>query len=56
MKLGFTGVLFLILLTLKLIGYITWSWWWITAPLWGPSVIIIVLVYIVVVFHETLKW
>ena len=26
--------LFIILLVLKLTGYITWSWWLITAPLW----------------------
>lgn len=27
-------VLFLIFLVLKLIGVITWSWLWVTAPLW----------------------
>ena len=21
---------------LKLTGYIAWSWWWVTAPIWGP--------------------
>ena len=26
--------LFIILLVLKLTGYITWSWWLVTAPLW----------------------
>lgn len=31
---GFTGALFLVFLVLKLTGYITWSWWWVTAPLW----------------------
>lgn len=30
------GVVFVVFLVLKLIGIITWSWWWITAPLWGP--------------------
>lgn len=29
-------LLFLVFLALKLTGYITWSWWWVTAPLWGP--------------------
>jgi hypothetical protein len=23
-------------MTLKLTGHITWSWWWVTAPLWIP--------------------
>jgi hypothetical protein len=29
-------VLFLIFLVLKLLGKITWSWWWVTCPLWAP--------------------
>jgi len=28
-------VLFLIFLVLKLCNVIDWSWWWVTAPLWG---------------------
>lgn len=32
---GFFGAMFLIFLTLKLTGKIDWSWWWVTAPLWG---------------------
>ena len=35
MKLTLPIVLFLIFLTLKLAGTIAWSWWWVTAPLWG---------------------
>ena len=38
---SFTGLLFLVFLTLKLTNVINWSWWWVTAPLWIPSVIII---------------
>jgi len=29
------AILFLIFMTLKLCGIITWSWWLITAPLWA---------------------
>jgi hypothetical protein len=32
---GFMGALALILITLKLTGVINWSWWMVTAPLWG---------------------
>lgn len=32
---GFGSLLFLLFLTLKLTGVIAWSWWWVTAPLWG---------------------
>jgi len=28
---------FLVFLVMKLIGKIDWSWWWVTAPLWGPA-------------------
>lgn len=34
--------LFLIFLVLKLVGVdpvTTWSWWWVTAPLWGGFLI-----------------
>jgi len=29
-------VLLLIFITLKLVGVIDWSWWWVMAPLWIP--------------------
>ena len=41
---GFFGALFLVFLTLKLVGVepvASWSWWWVTAPLWAPWVLII---------------
>jgi hypothetical protein len=43
MKIGLSGCLFLIFLTLKLTHFINWSWWWVTAPLWIPVVFAIVL-------------
>jgi len=33
---GLPGLMFIVFLTLKLIGVIAWSWWWVTAPLWIP--------------------
>lgn len=39
---GFPEMLFLVFLTLKLVGIsavATWSWWWVTAPLWGSFAI-----------------
>lgn len=32
---GFLGALGLLFIGLKLTGHITWSWWWVTLPLWG---------------------
>jgi hypothetical protein len=37
--LGLLGVLFV---GLKLTGHIGWSWWWVTAPFWGPVVLALV--------------
>lgn len=49
---GFFTILFLILLVLKLTGTIAWSWWFVTAPLWGPLVlwIVILIIILIVVF------
>ena len=37
---GFCSVLTLIFITLKLLGTITWSWWWVLSPLWIPLAIV----------------
>ncbi|MFW5391028.1 hypothetical protein V1951_06965 [Yersinia sp. 2544 StPb PI] len=34
----------LIFITLKLMGYITWSWWWVTAPFWGGLALWLVII------------
>ena len=47
---GLADVVFVVFLVLKLIGVINWSWWWITAPLWGQIVLgiaIVLLVFII---------
>jgi hypothetical protein len=51
--LTFLEVLFLIFLVLKLTGktvVATWSWWWVTAPLWGGLVIVLVIFLIGLLF------
>jgi len=35
---GLLGVLFIIL---KLVGLIDWSWWYVTLPFWGTSLILL---------------
>lgn len=47
---GLGTLLFLVFLTLKLaeIGPVQyWSWWWVTAPLWLPLFVVIVLIFVV---------
>jgi len=54
-------ILFLIFLTLKLanVGRVaTWSWWWVTAPLWLPVTIVIAisaLILIVQLLIDSIK-
>ena len=45
-------ILFFIFLTLKLCGVITWSWWWVFAPLiaWPAIVVSILLFWIIAIF------
>ena len=49
---GFGGLLAVLFIGLKLTGYITWSWWWVLAPIWIPVtfVLLIVAVLGVIVF------
>lgn len=46
---GLTGAVFIVFLVLKLVGVITWSWWWVTAPLWGSAVVVVLILLAVAV-------
>ena len=46
---GLDTILFVVFLILKLTGYIDWSWWWVTAPLWSPVAIGMVAIVIFVI-------
>lgn len=48
------GIAFIVL---KLIGTITWSWWWVLAPFWGPICLaaLLVLVGIVIIVIAAYK-
>lgn len=35
------GLLGCIFVTLKLLGKIDWSWWWVAAPFWGGLALIL---------------
>lgn len=48
---GFFSLLFLLFLGLKLgeVGVVAgWSWWWVTAPLWGPLALVLVFFFVAV--------
>jgi hypothetical protein len=49
---GIGTILFLIFLTLKLAGIgqvATWSWWWVTSPLWIPVTLILIILLVVII-------
>jgi hypothetical protein len=41
---GFFGLLTILFIALKLIGYIDWSWWWVLSPIWGALLFVVVLI------------
>jgi hypothetical protein len=55
---GIGTVLFLIFLTLKLaeVGQVaTWSWWWVTSPLWIPLVLVLGIAAIALILAGIIK-
>jgi hypothetical protein len=46
---GFFGLLTLIFITLKLTGFIHWSWVWVLAPFWGVLVFVALVLSIVLI-------
>lgn len=58
-KIGFCGLLFIVLLILKVgvveTNVMTWSWWWITCPLWVPIAILLMILTIVLLIHLSFK-
>ena len=40
---GFSGLLTVLFIGLKLTGYISWSWLWVLSPLWIPLTIFLVI-------------
>ncbi len=49
---GFSGLLAILFIGLKLGGVITWSWWWVLSPIWLPMVIVIGIFAIVAIIAE----
>lgn len=52
---SFLGLLTIVFITLKLTNVITWSWWWVLFPLWGPMAFTLSLVITVLIVLGVLK-
>lgn len=46
---GFCEVLAIVFIVLKLVGVITWSWWWVLSPIWIPLAIALVIAVIALI-------
>ena len=48
---GFTGLLTIVFIVLKLCHVIEWSWLWVLAPLWISTILglIIVIIYAIII-------
>ena len=47
---GFSGLLTIVFITLKLTGYIDWSWWWVLSPLWIPFAVVMTIIVLLAMF------
>ena len=54
---GFVGLLTIVFIVLKLLGKITWSWWWVLSPLWisAAFVMLIILGFLLWAFISVLN-
>lgn len=49
---GFTGLLLLVFITLKLCKVIDWSWIWVLSPLWIGFIVMILIIIIIVLINK----
>lgn len=47
---GFCGLLAVAFIVLKLVGVIKWSWLWVLAPIWLPTVIVVLVIIAIAIF------
>ena len=55
---GFTGLLTIAFIVLKLTHVIDWSWWWVLAPIWIDVAIAIIIGiwFIIYIAIQNRKW
>lgn len=53
---GFFGLLGVAFIVLKLTGFIDWSWWWVTAPLWGGFAVFLAIVACIGIWAIVSTW
>jgi len=53
---GFTSLLGLAFIILKLCGVIGWSWWWVLAPFWLSAALAILVLVIIALAEKDSRW
>lgn len=53
---NFFGLLAIVFITLKLIGYINWSWWWVLSPLWLPITVVATVAALIFIIMFAWAW
>lgn len=48
------SLLTVLFIGLKLAGIINWSWWWVLAPLWGPTALVLSVILVCLVITAIL--
>ena len=52
---GFTGLLTILFIALKLTGYIDWSWWWVLSPIWISALVILSILGVILIVALTMS-
>lgn len=52
---GFVGMLTIVFITLKLVGAIDWSWWWVLSPLWISAILFLLIVAAAILIARIIK-
>ncbi len=51
---GFAGLLTIVFIVLKLLGFIKWSWIWVLSPIWIEAILVIVLLVVLIILER--RW
>ena len=52
---GFSGLLTIVFIILKLIGKIDWSWWWVLSPLWITFLLCMLIFILMIIVIDIMK-
>ena len=52
---GLGTLLTVLFVALKLLGHITWSWWWVLSPLWGSLAVFLAVLTILALLYIIAK-